>query len=297
MTLPVLIREPELIEDNNELKTRVVALQEGHDRDSLGELQQLLGLDEFSEEGHRKEWNKHVQNVEMDAELNVDLLQQLRGSELQSFMASTQNIREWQIHGRSRLLVLAGHNNAAFNQGDQCWLSPVATAMVADFGRHQHRPIHAYCALSQHGNLVWDVLTVILLQLLRQNIAALRDPQHHAELRAAFGSFHRVVTNNGDRVPELKRVAVRVLACFEEFETVYIVIDRIDRCRDISKSIDHRKLLLKVLVKLVEEARCKLKIVAVVDGGTWPVENYQDELGATMDDSLILHIGDQKMTC
>jgi len=37
--------------------------------------------------------------------------------------------------------------------------------------------------------------------------------------------------------------------------------------------------LLKALVKMVEAARCKLRVLVVINGYQWEVERRQDELG------------------
>lgn len=61
-----------------------------------------------------------------------------------------------------------------------------------------------------------------------------------------------------DRFSTLQAIVSRVLAFFDESETVYIFVDRVDLCR--SGEQVHCKRLMRTLVRMVREARCKLKI-------------------------------------
>ena len=114
---------------------------------------------------------------------------------------------------------------------------------------------------------------------------------------------------------------MRVIDFFGESEAIYIVVDRVDRCLDNHrmhddpiktfmksqkpprdrkyidhreqllrdrKYIDHREQLLELFVKMVEAARCKLKILTVVDGNSWHVKGSVE-----LKDSIILHSAEQ----
>lgn len=270
-----------------------VELQKGYDHDRLNEIQRLLNLFDFSEEEHRKEWDKHSQAVDRDDDLNAEMFQQMRGTELDSFRASG-DYHLWRESEQSCLLILSGYNNIGIHQALQCWLSPVAAATVKDFGQQRIRPLYAYYALPQKGKLLYNVVSVILLQLLRQKSSALRDEQRHAELRTELEKFHQTSMDEDDRVLATERVALRVIDFFDASETLYIVVDRADRCRD-PKTFDHRKMLLKVFIKMVEAARCKLRVLTVLNGHNWRVENHRDDLGAKMKERFIVHTAEQGM--
>ena len=268
-------------------------MQNGHDHDRLNEVQRLLDLDNFSEEEHRLEWEKHSRVVDGDDNLNAEIYQQMRGPELHSFEAGA-DYQKWRNSERSCLLILSGYNNISILEGYQCWLSPIAVAAVKDFGQQAIRPVYAYYALPQNGKLLYGVVSVILLQLLRQKSRTLRDEHRHAELRTDLGKLRQRGMDEGDRVSAMERVALRVIDLFDESETLYIVVDRADRCRD-PKTVDHRKVLLKVFVKMVEAARCKLRVLTVINGYDWRMEDHRDELGAKMKDRLIVHTAEQQM--
>ena len=268
-------------------------MQKRHDHVRLAEVQSFLDLDNFSEEEHREEWNKHAQAVETDDYLNEEYLQQMRGSELHAFRAS-RDYQSWNNSERSCLLVLSGYNDDSIDYTSQCWASPIAARMVEDFDRQESRPFYAYYAMAQNGKLLHDVLSVILLQLLRQKSSALRDEQRYSELRTGLGNLRQMEMDDMEKAKAMERVAVRVVDFFDESETVYIVVDRADRCRDLQKA-DHRKTLLRALVRMVEEARCKLKVLVVMDGRSWPVEKFRDDVDVKMAERFILCTAVQKM--
>lgn len=284
------------LENTAPLKSEVlrfcVELQKGHDHDRLNEVQRLLKLDDFSEEAHRKEWDKHNEAVDKDDDLNAEILQQMRGPKLDSFRAS-EKYRSWAHSERSCLLILSGYNNISL-EVDQCWLSPIAAAAVNDFDQQHIDSMYAYFALPRKGKLLYDVVAVILLQLLRRKSGSLRDERRYAELRTELGKFQQTGLDGDDKILVMERVALRVIDLFEESETLYIVVDRADRCRDPKAAVDHRKVLLRIFVKMVERARCKLRVLIVIDGHSWRVEDYGDELGAIMDDKVIMHTEEQE---
>ena len=233
------------------------------------------------------QWNRHAQAIDTDDDLNVEILQQMRGPELHTFRAR-EDYQSWSTSERSCLLVLSGYNNDSIELAYQCWASPVATRLVEDFDRQKIRPFYAYYAMAQNGKLLHDILSVILLQLLRQKSSALRDEQRYSELRTKLGNLRQIVNDDRERAIAMERVAVRVVKFFDESETVYIVVDRADRCRDVQKDIDHRKPLLKILVKMVEEARCKLRVLVVMDGHSWPEKKYRDNVGVKMEERFVV---------
>ena len=252
-----------------------------------------MNLEKFSEEEHRKAWYKHSTTVDRADDLSNEIFQQMRGLELNSFIANNADYRTWRNSTGSCMLILSGRNNISV-EDYQCWLSPIATATMRDVEQQRVHPLYAYYALPQFlqsATILYDVVSVVLLQLLRRKSHALRDEQRYAELRTALGKFHQTVIDERKKVTAMENVALRALDFFDEAEIAYIVVDRADWCRE--KTVDHRKNLLKVLVKMVEAARCKLKILTVVDGYSWPVKDYHDELGAKMSEKLIVYRAEQ----
>jgi hypothetical protein len=95
--------------------------------------------------------------------------------------------------------------------------------------------------------------------------------------------------NEYDRIETVQKFAVHVVNLFEEPETVYIIVDRVERRIDSRKGADHRKVLLKALVGMVEGAKCNLKILAIINGYDWRVEERRDEFGTVKKGTVIIH--------
>lgn len=259
-------------------------LQQTQDDNRLNQIQQLLKLDGFSEETQSKELEKHRQAIDSDDQLNAEYFQQMRGQELDLFKGR-ESYRLWIMSEQPCLLILSGYNNKSIYRSDQCWLSPVAIATIEDLIQQGTRSTYAYYVFPQRGASLYDVLPMILLQLLRKKSHALRDEKQHSELKAELSELRRYEDLSrenekceDDRVAAVHKVALRVINLFDESETVYIIMDRADRCRDW-REFDHRKVLLEGLVKMVEAARCKLRVLVVVNGYDWPVEEHKDDLG------------------
>ena len=218
------------------------------------------------------------------------MFQQMHG-ELFDLLKAHEGWRTWITSKESCLLVLSGHNNEAVTGTDQCWLSPVAVAMINELDQQTNQQFHAYYVLPQRGILLYEVLGTMLLQLLRQKKHALRDTGQYAEFKAELHRFqdtnNRPKADEYDKTSAFQEVALRVMSFFEESETVYITVDRADRCRLVLKT-DHRKALMRALVRLVEDARPKVKILVIVDRGSWPVEDHEDELGTKVKGKVIV---------
>ena len=260
--------------------------------DRVREIQQLLNLGNFSEKTQREELKKYCLALDSDDQLNSGYFQQMRDEELDLFRRQS-DYKRWDNSPQRCLLVLSGYNNASINGIDQCWMSPVATAKIGNLDKECGRTIYAYSILPQLGKLAYDVLSEILLQLLTRKIHVLRDEKQYTELFWELqkfrdcGKLSKSEANDEQMLATFHRVALSAVNFFDESESVYIIVDRVDRCRDWKK-VDHRKILLKCLVKLVEGARCNLKVLAVINGRSWPVGKYKDIIGKNMKEKVLI---------
>jgi hypothetical protein len=91
----------------------------------------------------------------------------------------------------------------------------------------------------------------------------------------------------------LRKAAVRILKMIDQDKTIWIILDRVDQCR--SNTVKHQKMLIKALVYLLENATVRIRILAIVNGYDWPVEDQQDELGANNQSSVIVHRYEQRV--
>ena len=273
-------------------------LQKGRDDDRVRDVQRLLGLDNFSEELQRESLQRYHHLLAYDDQLGVEYLQQMRGLELDSFRCKP-DYQRWLTSPKPCFLILSGYNNESVLSARQCWLSPVATTLIGDLTNADTCSTVAYSIIPPSGILVYDILPAILLQLLRQKRQALRDEKQYSELQSGLRDFQvEVKGNTSSETHEIKlaallRVASRVISFFDESETVYIIVDRADRCRDLARA-DHRMVLLRAFVKLVEIARSKLKILAVLNGYDWPDSKDLNDLREKVEDRIIIRRVEQK---
>ena len=285
------------------------------DHNTLTEIQRLLNLSGFSHENHRRELDQYRATLESDEQLNAAYFEQMRGHRLDSFKAG-KDYQSWINSVQSCLLILSGHNNRSIDYIDQCWLSPIAMAMITDLSHCASHIIYTYYVFPSKGELLYRALSVILFQLLSQKNKVLRNKSQYDELRAELHEWqryeHQSNNNNNknnknnknssnsnssrdiedERLAAFHNVALRVVNFFDESETLYVILDRADRCCILKKGLDHRKDLLKALIKIVEAARCKLRVLVVINGDQWDVEHRRDELGK-MTEKVIVHAAEQ----
>jgi len=272
-------------------------MQDGDDNTRLRKVRRLFRLDTFSEETQRRELEIHRQSLSSDEELNVDYLQQMRGRGLELFK-NHLDYQQW-YKSRQQMLIIYGCNNESVSDSDHCWMSPLALSMIENLS--QEKEMHAYSVLPQAGRLIYDVFPAILLQLLRRKVSAMRDEDRFNELCSELEALQefenrgpKLETYEIDKLEALHRVGLRVIDFFNENDSIYIIVDRVDRCRDF-KTIDHRKLLLECLRRLADGAKCGLKILVVVDKRGWP-KNYEENIRREVKSGkVVIHTAEQKL--
>jgi cell division protein FtsL len=196
------------------------------------------------------------------------------------------------------MLILCGRNHHSIQGSNWCWLSPVAIDVISGI-RNSNSDDHAsayYVLGLRRGDLVPQVLSAILIQLLHSNRQALHsDEAGYTELRNELRKYQKE-TFSGGRHTHLKAVALRTLNMLgSSGKTIYIVLDRVEWCQVISdeeaESADHREKILETMVYLVEEAQVRLRVLAVVNALVFPLEKV--DLGQKRNDSVIIHTAKQ----
>ena len=262
------------------------------DDNSLTEIQRSLGLSAFSAENQSKELDQYRESLESDEQLNAAYFEQMRGHRFDSFIGCKE-YQSWIKSEHSSLLVLSGYNNESITHLDQCWLSPIAIAMITE-----PRPSpSAHYVFPSQGESLYRTLSVILLQLLRQKYQVLRNRSQYEEFRSELYELqkyeyehrdNKAMETENERLSAFQKVALRVIGFFDESETVHITLDRADRCCDLKKKVDHRSPLLKTLVKMVEAANCRLRVLMVINGYQWDAKERVDDLEENMKGKIIL---------
>lgn len=244
--------------------------------------QKLLGLLDLSHASSKfeKALERSRDANQADDEAQAGLpLQRVRGRMLSQYL-SRGTYRNWESAQSSSLLILAGKNYDG-TQSQECWISPIAINTIDRIQKDQTRPFWAISLIDadqrrEQQDTVHQVLVDILLQLVRRNVVCLRDPQQYDRLRQDLAEFEQLVHKTtppdygrGAKTDLAYQLAADVIQCFDETASVYIVLDRLDRC-ELGGKFNHRKALLEGLIKMVQRARCKLKILITVSAISWP---------------------------
>ncbi|KAK6506458.1 hypothetical protein TWF506_011366 [Arthrobotrys conoides] len=277
------------------LKAQIKVLQEGHDGDRLFKIQTLLGLEKYSRESEIELLGKYQRNLNADFDNNWTYLERMKEHRLEAFK-NHENYRTWCHSEGSCMLILAGYNDQSAYSARHCWLSPVALHMIADLDKSEQPDPYAFHILGlREPNSFPHVLLHITFQLLKLNCHALRNEAQYVELCAEIQEYQGAARNESNKTNILlQNVALRVLNMFDPDKTVWIILDRVDRCEKVS-SLSHRKGLLKALAYLVENARAKVKVLAVANGYDWGVDKQVDEIKEGSCTNVVVHVDRQCM--
>ncbi len=269
----------ELLEQNKKLRADIARLQAESDDRNLRRLQQLLGLSEWSIETKRSKLEAYEGSL--NRERADDRLYEAMYSGSIARYKQKPHFQDWDSTGGSAMLLVVGayRDTSQTWRKNHCWMSPLALNLINHYQASSR--MHAFYVFD-----VWewagvnDVVCDILLQLLRCQRQVLSANEHANTLSAQLESYQKLLNDPSHRDEEvtaaaLKDAAVTAVQLFGAHITVYIVLDRIDRCKQ-----DDRITLLNILIRLMEEASCCVKIFAVADRGKsgWDVEQSSLDL-------------------
>jgi hypothetical protein len=283
------------------LEAEVQQLLDSDDNQALFKLQQLLGLSHYSTEDHRKSLEQYRLTLASDEHLTADFFEQMAGDRLKRFITS-RDYQAWESAKSSSLLVVSAYNDSSISYLDQCWASPVALNKIAELEQESDSPPYGYYVFSSRDEGLHHAMAVILLQLLNKTPHLLRQKSRYDEIYAAMDSFNQYTAASDEAAQDrktqasklvaLEKMASRIIGIFEPSESVYIIIDRVDRCCHVAKSVDQRMALMKLLGRLAQASRCTLKILTVVHADQWDVRTVIQELD-TKDGRVIAHLAVQ----
>lgn len=255
----------------------MTGLEEDNDHRNLLELQALFDLPTWSLEQRREEIHAYKQSI--DRERGDDqLFETMRYGSIARYKREALHFKEWESSAKSSMLLIIGSNHSGVaGQRHHCWMSPLALDIIVDchsaagaaatfyafyvFGLYQRT--HLYTALSE-----------ILFQLFKwkyHDLGSRRD--EFATLSTKLKEYRAININANDdnydaKLEALHHVAATVMQLYQSFETVYIILDRIDRCE-----ADEQADFLNFLVKIMEDAPCSVKVLAIANKTSWDVEN------------------------
>ncbi|KAK1991739.1 hypothetical protein LX36DRAFT_589824 [Colletotrichum falcatum] len=285
-------------QQNSELEAEVQGLREANDNDRLNTVQELLKVQGYSQESDFRFLKKYqddlIANFDQVAWTGLEIL---KGRRLKNFTKNCPEMDRWLQSSHSCMLVLAGYNEVSVSSFGACWLSPIALDTIATLrssAEPEKEPYAFYIPGLEKTDLLPQVLSHIAIQLLTANRRALRDDARYNELRGKIQLYSMAAENCDDgRISTnvnktLQDVVLEVLNSFGEGQTVWIVVDRPDQCKQRGGP-NHQKKVAKALVNLLESAKSTIRVLLVVNGHDWRVDDEFDEFGQSNQDSVMVH--------
>ena len=219
----------------------------------------------------------------------------MQGERLEEFKKHP-DFQAWQKSLHSCMLVLAGYNNESVYSTRECWLSSIALDMIERVKESRQSEPYAYIlGLQEEDKAFPRVLSCIVLQLLLSSPQVLQNDAQYAELCAEIEAYSAATKSEQEysNISNvlLEKVALRILNLFDRTKTVWIILDRVDQCNPGKKG--HRRMLMRTLVHLIQKATVTVKVLAVVNGYDWRVDEEGDELEQDRDAHVIIHQGRQ----
>jgi hypothetical protein len=234
-------------------------------------LQGLLGLEAWSASQQHQELESYKLSLELERREESNYQQMYRGS-IHRFKDGDL-YRDWDTCPESCMLLLVGVSNANINEGKHhCWISPLAVEAIHSFEK-EGESAYGYCLLHAHSRAkvsVHDVVPNLLFQLLRQRKAVLGEGERLPNISADIKAYNAIPNDEesgAKKTRALRQAAARIVGLFDAEEKVYLVVDRVDRCR----GSDLRD-LMAVFVDMMETAICALKVLVVADSLGWSLD-------------------------
>lgn len=224
----------------------------------------------------------------LDEELSDSFEQfRIKDEKRRLFEASTE-YNQWQSPRHSSVLVLIGYSEPTIEvEQYYCWLSPLVLDLIEQYRKQldgtTQRDFHAYHLLDvKRDTSLHDVIISILFQLLRFKPQALNEQDHYFNLIKLHQQSH-------EEPRRLEELAMAVIGFFDPSDTVYILLDRLDRC-----ATSERLMLLDLLAHLTKGASCTLKVLVVVSGSDWSFDLR--EIPKTYRDVVVRYVERQERT-
>ncbi|KAL7902142.1 hypothetical protein HDV63DRAFT_360870 [Trichoderma sp. SZMC 28014] len=290
------------MEEIKGLQGQLEKLQMGRDSDRLLAIQKLLpNLEIYSQESEWELVQKYHHDTDAHLDQQFSSLEVMKGPRLEIFK-NDPKVCQWKNSKTSCILVLAGYNNDYLS--GKCWLSPYALDTITNMRESQEDKLYAFYVLGHRSNDSFpQVIWCVLFQLLKQANKALQDDTQYKELYTEIEDYQRATETDGSKYNVhgvsrttdtlLRKAALRILRMIDQNKTVWIILDRVDQCR--SGTSKHQKMLIKALVYLLENAAVQIRILAIVNGYDWKVEEQRDEFGARNQSSVVVHTYEQRV--
>lgn len=257
-----------------------------------------MGLGEFCEGDLQNEIKGYLSSLEES--FSREIFEQMSGRRLQAFK-ETQQYQEWIQANDSQMFILSGNNEPSEWDASNCWVSPIALDLLQEPPKADNGGSivsHFLLRRPVPRDLIYEIIPVILLRLLRKNPMATRKENKFSDMLSAIRTLKALERQEiSDKTMADKRekalvvVARKVIELFDRNETIYVVVDRVDRC--MIDPVDQRMAILRVLVSMVEAAQCQLKVLVINSANSWSVNGHDREFGQHKKNSVIMHTEQQ----
>ncbi|KAL3303785.1 hypothetical protein RB213_001158 [Colletotrichum asianum] len=278
----------------------VLELQENTDKINLEKISKLLGVLPLPDDNRHANLSRHQGNVAAEFSWKNDY----SGATVEERMQAVENdsfYQEWLVGSQSRVFVMSGVNDN--RNARHCWVSPMALNVVARFKSDKSRADSSlfvfYLLGLRDEDDTWDhVISFLTYKLLELNKRALRNEEQCRQLWADLRSYADLRADSAKAKPtdvteKLERIALAALNMFDAGKTIWIILDRVDRCHVMpgqSRKTNRKggRSLLRMMVQSAEKSSVTVKILAVVNRADWHIEDEADEIGGKMAGSLVV---------
>lgn len=255
-----------------------------------------------SREAHLDQLHKHEKNVNRDFGIR-NLIQTKSHTERLASVEKDPEYLKWLESPDSGPFVLLGNNFVT--RASHCWLSSMACRLIETKTTASPSSCVFYLLGQQETeDTCVKVMSAVVFRLLSLNKTILRKEEYYTELCAGLQLYQQLSCSTEDKSREMQRllkdVAVKVANMLDEDTTIWIMLDRVDKCRappSRRKTHHHHRrdglALLEISLHLVEQSKTRIKVLAVVNKSDWRTEGVEDDLDQTREGSFVLLKCDQ----
>ncbi|KAF5869993.1 uncharacterized protein Bfra_010138 [Botrytis fragariae] len=271
----------ELANKVKELEAEITQLQKDSDNNKLLSLRNLLRLSGWSPEGWSQSLHEYKGALER-ARKDSRIFEWMHGESIAKYRDNDKFFKDWNKSHESSMLLIIGLNHRSCRRRDHCWVSPLALQLIDEAQTNDMELVYHVFNFESYTS-IHTAMAKLMFQLLKLqrhvNLATLspklekyRDEleileKHRNERSSKYSS------GNSEAVRKaLKEAAVAIVRDLDPKQRIRIILDRVDRCE--GKEQVH---LLHLLIQIMEESRCCVKIFAVANEAFWEVEGYQIE--------------------
>ncbi|KXT09871.1 hypothetical protein AC579_6743 [Pseudocercospora musae] len=259
---------------NERLANMVARLEEDNGNRNLLTIQRSFRRSFWTHESHSQKLDEHNASIEFDRS-SQSLLVNMWPALIARYREQ-QFFQSWEKTHEPAVLIIVGRNYLTLAR--HCWMSPLAMCLVRELGARSQVCASYIFDISKGAN-IHDAMPELLLQLLRRKKSALGQGEFLNALCATIEKYQHVNERSSALrsavYQVLGEIATMTLESFAREETVYIILDRVDRCHSTFRG---RKELLEMLVRMAEKASCCVKVLVIASSFDWDIEWCEESL-------------------